>query len=388
MSMFKMFRRDNEPQEMALTITTETFVRVLLLVIGTIIILGALHKASHALLLIFVAFFLALALNAPVHWLAERLPGKRRGSRALATTISFTAVVIILAIFLASLVPPLVKQTRNFIDTAPNLARQVKSKDSEIGKFIRQHNLEGEVDKFANQLSDRLQHASGSAVSAISSVTSSVFSVLTILVLTFMMLVEAPRWHVFSRQLVPLRHRKRADRLSQDIYKVIKGYVNGQVLLAALAALLISPVLFLTHVSYPVALTFVVFICGLIPMVGHTIGAIVVSLVALFHSTSSAIIVLAYYILYQQIENYLVQPRLQASTTNMSPLLVFVSVVIGVSFGGIVGGLVAIPVGGSIKVVLLDYLRARKIVADVPVGEVATKPTPKIETVPTKSSTK
>jgi predicted PurR-regulated permease PerM len=120
--------------------------------------------------------------------------------------------------------------------------------------------------------------------------------------------------------------------------------------------------LFILHINYPVALMVVVFICCLIPMVGHTIGAIIVTLVALFHSLPSAIIILAYYILYQQIENYLVQPRLQANTTNMSPLLVFISVVVGVSFGGIVGGLVAIPVGGSIRVVLLDYLRTRKLV--------------------------
>jgi predicted PurR-regulated permease PerM len=132
---------------------------------------------------------------------------------------------------------------------------------------------------------------------------------------------------------------------------------------------MISPALFILHISYPVALMVVVFICGLIPMVGHTIGAIIVTTVALFHSTSSAIIILAYYILYQQIENYLIQPKIQANSTNMSPLLVFVSVVIGVSFGGLVGGLVAIPVGGSIRILLLDYLRSRNLIAAPEVKE-------------------
>src|SRR5206468_8231995 len=122
-------------------------------------------------------------------------------------------------------------------------------------------------------------------------------------------------------------------RLALDMYRVVKGFINGQVTLAALASVLIVPALFVLHISYPVALMVVVFVCGLIPMVGHTIGAIIITTVALFHSASSAVIILIYYILYQQLENYLIQPRIQANSTNMSPLLIFMAVVIGVSFG-------------------------------------------------------
>jgi predicted PurR-regulated permease PerM len=154
------------------------------------------------------------------------------------------------------------------------------------------------------------------------------------------------------------------NKLAEDMYKVVKGFVNGQVTLAALASLLILPALLLLHISYPIALLVIVFICGLIPMIGHTIGAIIVTVVALFHSTSSAIIILAYYILYQQLENYLIQPRIQANTTNMSPLLVFMSLVIGVSFGGLFGGLVAIPVAGCIRIAVLEYLYHQKLISD------------------------
>src|SRR5690606_34847208 len=108
--------------------------------------------------------------------------------------------------------------------------------------------------------------------------------------------------------------------------------------------------------GYPFALVVVVFICGLIPMVGHTIGAVLVSLVALFTSPVAALVVFVYYILYQQIENYAIQPKVQANSTDMSPLLVFSSVVIGVSFSGILGGLVAIPVAGCLRILVLDYL--------------------------------
>ena len=98
-------------------------------------------------------------------------------------------------------------------------------------------------------------------------------------------------------------------------------------------------------------------------MVGPTIGTAIVTLVALFHSPVSAVGILAYYITYQQIENYLIQPRLQANTTDMSPLLVFAAVIIGVSFSGLFGGLVAIPIAGCVRVLILDYLRTKNLIA-------------------------
>jgi predicted PurR-regulated permease PerM len=157
------------------------------------------------------------------------------------------------------------------------------------------------------------------------------------------------------------------------MYKVIKGFVNGQVILAALASVLILPAVLFLHIGYPIALFVIIFICGLIPMIGHTIGAIIVTLVALFHSTGSAIIILTYYIVYQQIENYLIQPRIQANTTNMSPLLVFMSVVIGVSFGGLFGGLVAIPAAGCLRIALLEFMRSRNIIDNARFEEVTTE---------------
>ena len=352
------FRNREHTEKLALTITTQTFFRVLILILGTIGILAALHKAAHALLLIFIAFFLALALNAPVHWVARHIPGKKKGNRALATTVSYLIVILLLGAFIASLVSPLVKQTQGFINSAPHLVRDLKGQDSGVGKVVRRYHLQNEVTKFSNQLSDRLKNVSGTALSAATHIGSSIFATLTILVLTFMMLVEGPSWLQFFRRLIPSRHREDADHIIGDMYRVVKGYVNGQVTLAAIAALFIVPALFILHISYPVALMVVVFVCGLIPMVGHSIGAIIVTTVALFHSPASAIIILAYYILYQQTENYLIQPRIQANSTNLSPLMVFMSVVIGVSFSGLLGGLVAIPIAGCLRVLFLYYLEA------------------------------
>jgi predicted PurR-regulated permease PerM len=359
------FGHKNKEGAVELTVSNPTVIRVLLLTIASFIFLAALQKASHALILIFTAFFLALALNGPVHWLAERIPGKRRGNRTLATSLSFFIIIALLIGFLASIVPPLIRQTSNFIDVAPGLVESVRSEDSGLGRFVRKYNLQDQTDKLSDELSDRLKNVSGTAVASFTKITSSIFSTLTILVLTFMLLIEGPSWLDFARRLIPDEKAAHYELIARDMYKVITGFVNGQVTLAALAATLILVPLFGFHVSYPIALMVIVFICGLIPLVGHTIGAIIVSTVALFHSPVSALGVLIYYITYQQIENYVLQPKIQANSTNMSPLLVFSSVIIGVNFGGLFGGLVAIPIAGCLKILVLDYLKTRKLIEPV-----------------------
>ncbi len=357
LSLFKSKKSD----EVEVTISNGAVIRVLILVLASFLLVLAVRKASHALTLIFVAFFLALAINTPVHYLAENLPGKRRGNRTLATTISFAIVVLLFAGFVASFAPPLIRQTSNFISVAPNLVEDVRSQDTYLGGFVRRHHLESQVDKIANQVSNSLNNVGGKAVTTLNRIASNVFSVLTVLVLTFMMLIEGPQWLEIGRRLVPEHREDHVSKLADEMYDVVKGYVNGQLLLAVLAALFISIPLFILGVSYPVALVVIVFICGLIPLVGHTIGAIIVSTIALFHSPLAAIIILTYYIGYQQIENYVIQPKLLAHKTNMSPLLVFSSVIIGVSFSGLLGGLVAIPIAGCLRILVLDYLTRKKL---------------------------
>jgi predicted PurR-regulated permease PerM len=372
--MFK-FRRPANGQEYTVTISNETFIRLAFLTLILIVLLLAIHRATHALLLIFVAFFLTLALNAPVYWLSKQIPGKRRGSRAVATTVSFLIVIVLLGLFLAGVVPPLVRQTNDLINAAPRLIRDLHNENSGIGRVIHKYHLQNEVNAFSNQLESRLKDLSGTAISSLSHILNSAFSVLVILALTFMMLVEGPRWIVFGRQLVPAHQKALTDDLAYKMYNVVRGFVNGQVLLAALASILITPAILLLGISYPAALIVVIFVCGLIPLVGHTIGAIIVTLVALFHSTSAAVIILIYYILYQQIENYIIQPRLQANTTKMSPLTVFMSLTIGVSFGGIFGGLLAIPIGGCIRIAFLEYLRSRNMINDQEFAKAVSKGT-------------
>lgn len=368
--MLGLFKTKNSAVE--ITVSNRTVIRVVLLVIAAAVVFGAVQKASHAITLIIISIFLTMAFNAPVQWLAQRMPGKWQGNRTLGIAFSFLVVILILGGFVASIAPPLAEQTGNFLEAAPSLIEDVRRDDSTLGKFVRDNNLEDQVDKISSQLSERLGSFTDSFVNAIARITSSFFAVLTVLVLTVMMLTEGHNWLDLGKRLTPTEHRPRVKRLSSDIYQVIKGYVNGQLFLASMAAVFILVPLLILDVGYPIALMVVVFTAGLIPMVGHYIGATIVTLVALFNSPVDAAVIFVYYIIYQQIENYILQPRIQSSSTNLSPLLVFVAVIIGVSFSGLLGGLLAIPVAGSLRVLVLDYLETRKLLSPAEAKEVAT----------------
>lgn len=352
----------SKQQTVEVTISNKTVLRVISMVLLAVLFVFAIRRAAGALVLIGTALFLALALNAPVHWISEHLPGKRRGSRKLATAISFFIVVAFLAAFLASIIPPLARQTSSFITAAPDLVNDLRNEDSPLGRFVQRYNLESQTDNISSYMSERVDDLGSGAVSSIGKFTSGLLGVVIVLVMTFMMLIEGPSWLKFGSQFITANGRPRARRLTNSMYRVIKGYVNGQVLLAAAAAIMMLVPLLIIGVSYPIALMVIVFICGLIPMVGHTIGAVILTVVALFHSFWAAIIILGYYILYQQIENYVIQPRVQANTTDLPPLMVFMSVLVGISFGGLLGGLVAIPVAGCARILILDYLETKGLI--------------------------
>lgn len=351
-----------DTREVEFTISNRTLIRAIVIILITIVLVEAIIKIETSILLLFMAFFLALALNAPVSWIARHLPGKVRGSRLIATTISYLIVVIALGLFGAYIIPPFVHQTAKFIAAAPNLVKDTQNQHTSLGQFVRLHHLQATVNEISKQISVRLKNIGGAAFSSIESIVKDIFALLAVLVLTFMMLVEGPRWQRILRDIfVPNKDERSLNRVAGEMYKVIKGYINGQVLLALIAAIMIGPALFIMHVSYPIALMVVVFICGLIPLFGHTIGAVILTIIALFHSVSAAIVVLIWYIIYINIENYLLQPKIQANTTNMSPLLVFAAVIIGINFGGIVGGLIAIPVAGVLRVLVIELLKHRNI---------------------------
>lgn len=344
-----------------ISISTETIVKSIALAVLSIVLLRLIGNITHQLTLIGVAAFLALALNPAVTWLTRRLKSR---SRPLATGVAYLTVLTLLSGFLFLVVPPLVRQTTDFIQDVPQTIRDLEDQDSALGRTVRRYNLDEELDNLGNDFGNRFGDVTGPVVSTASRVGGTLISIITVLVLTFMMLIEGPIW--FDRFLALQPADKRAHRklLAQRMYKVVTGYVNGQVLIAAIAAtfalvaLLIGNTVFNASVN-AVAMAGIIFIFGLIPMFGNILGATIVVLISLFSSSSLAIAMAVYFLIYQQIENATLQPYIQARSNQLTPLTVFIAALLGVGLGGILGALAAIPIAGCIRILLEDYLDKR-----------------------------
>ncbi|MGH7196427.1 MAG: AI-2E family transporter [Candidatus Saccharimonadales bacterium] len=349
-------------------VDTKTFVRFLLVASVFVGVVFLAWKLWPALMIIAVSFFLALALNAPVSALSRRLPGQ---SRIVATALSYLVVLSVLGVFIYIALPPIIDQTGRFINSLPGYVEEISQNRGTVSEFVNRYNLNeqlNEVVQGAQEQSARFAQGVGSSVvTGVTSVLTGFITLLTVLVLTFLMLVEGPRWkermwHVYTDQERLERHQ----RLIHNMYKVVTGFVNGQVIVATIAAsagmlaLLLLTQFFTVPVSAVIPLTGVILITSLIPMIGATIGATIITVVLLFNDVGAALVFLIYFIIYQQIENNLIQPVVQSRTVALSALSVFLAVIIGITLLGLVGGIVAIPVAGCTRVLILDYMEHRK----------------------------
>jgi predicted PurR-regulated permease PerM len=196
--------------------------------------------------------------------------------------------------------------------------------------------------------------------------------------LTFFMLLEGPTWVERLFALLPAQSEQRWRRVGYEIYRTVGGFVTGALLIALIAGISSSIVLSIAGVPYAIALGLLVALLDLIPLAGAAIATVVVGTIA-FLSGSWVVgtIVVAYFVIYQQVENHVLYPLVYSRTVQLSPLAILIAVLIGASLAGILGALAAIPVAGAIQVVLVDYLRHRKrIIEPVPSVEAAPPPEP------------
>jgi predicted PurR-regulated permease PerM len=189
-------------------------------------------------------------------------------------------------------------------------------------------------------------------------------SFFAVLVMAFMMLVEGPRWFELYFNSLSERKRVRQKKIATKMYKAVTGYVNGQVIIAAVAGMLAFLTLeiagqILNVPSNSVALGGIVFVFGIIPLFGNPIAATIVVLVSLLNSVTLAAIMAIYFVIYFFIENHTFQPYVQSRLNDLTPLMVFVAAIIGVAFGGILGAIVAIPTASAIKILAEDYYERR-----------------------------
>ncbi len=352
-----MFKRKEKSLEV--TISNRTIIRLLLWVLGTTLLVSFVRNAIHPITLIFVSFFLTLALNPAVHWVASKL---KSGSRVRATALAYLTVVIVLFGFLAMVLPPLVSQTTHFIGEVPDILREQTESPGVFGDMVRRYNLDDQVSQFASNWADDFSSISNGAVSLANRIVSNLISIVTVFVLTFMMLVDGPNLLNAFWKRYPSSRRKHDQMIAHKMYKVVTGYVNGQVLVAAIGAtiatiaLIIATSIFDVDGVNAIALGGIIFLFALIPTIGTILGSVIVVLFCLFASLPLAITMGIFFIVYQQIENVSIQPYIQSRSNELSPLIVFMSAILGIGFGGALGAFVAIPVAGCIKVLLEDYL--------------------------------
>jgi predicted PurR-regulated permease PerM len=342
--------------------------RTVLVVVGILVavfaLLQVLWLARNILAWIFIALFLALALNPAVDRVQKRV--KRRG---VATGIVYVATLAAIVAIGALFIPTLVDQVNDFARKVPDYLDDLSKGRGRLGFLQEKYHL---VDKARDAVQEggaaKLFGLSGTAVALAKGVVTVVVATLTIAFLTFFMLLEGPRWMERFYSLLNPAARRRWQAVGRDIYRTVGGYVTGNLLISLVAGTLTTIVLLITGVPYAVALGLIVAILDLIPLAGATIAAIIVGSVAFLHAVTAGIIVVVFFVIYQQVENHLIQPVVYGRTVQLSPLAVLISVLIGAELAGVLGALAAIPVAGTLQVIFLDWLRHRR--GEAPAGAV------------------
>ncbi len=346
------------------TVESRTVLRVIALVVAAVLTLGFISQVTQPLVLILISFFLALALNPAVSWIAHRLKSK---SRVRATGAAYVLVLAFLISFFSFVFPPLLKQTVDFIKSVPDTVQEIKQDDSSFSRFVYKYNLNEEVDQLSDDYANRFKDLGKPALSTAGKVGSTLVSAVTVMVLTFMMLVEGPAWLKSYFAALKPGHRKHHKILADRMYKVVVGYVNGQVFIAALGGFFASIALFISSQILDVninaiALGGIIALFALLPLIGTILGSIIVMLSCLFVSWPLALVMAIYFVVYQQIENVTIQPYVQSRSNTLTPLLVFVSAILGVGLGGVLGAFLSIPAAGCFKVIIDDYFERKQAV--------------------------
>jgi predicted PurR-regulated permease PerM len=345
-----------EDRERLVQFRPRTVLVVVGILVASAVVLEVVWIARHVISWIFIAVFLALALNPAVDRLQRRI--NRRG---LSTGIVYIAALVAIAGISLLFIPTLVNQVNDFAHKVPDYLDDITKGRGRLGFLQEKYHL---VDKARKALKEggasKLLGLSGTALAVAKGVVTAVVATVTIAFMTFFMLLEGPSWLERFYSLFKPAQRCRWERVGGEIYRTVGGYVTGNLLISLIAGGLTALVLWLTHVPYALALGLIVAILDLIPLAGATIAAIIVGAVAFLHGITAGIIVVVFFIVYQQVENHLLQPIVYGRTVQLSPLVVLISVLIGAELAGVLGALAAIPVAGSLQVVFLDWLSHRR----------------------------
>jgi predicted PurR-regulated permease PerM len=349
-----------------------TILSILWVLLAVGVILWVLWIARHVLTWVLISLFLALALNPFVEWLQRR--GVR--SRGFAAAIGYLVAAAAIAGIAYAFIPTLVDQVNNFAHKVPDYIDQLTKGRGRLGFLETKYHI---VEKVRHAVKSggvgKFTVGAAAALSVTKSVITIVAATVTIVFMTFFMVLEGPAWMERLYGLLPETSQPRWRRVGQDVYRAVGGYVTGNLLISVIAGAASGVVLFALGVPYAVALGLLVALLDLIPLAGATLAAIiVVSVGAITQGTTAAIVLAIFFIVYQQLENHFLQPVIYGRTVQLSPLVVLVAVLVGAALAGILGALAAIPVAGTIQVIVRDLLAHRRHLLIETVGPTAPEP--------------
>ncbi|MEV1286809.1 AI-2E family transporter [Micromonospora sp. NPDC049679] len=312
----------------------------------------AVRNAASMLVLIFVALFLAIGLNpAVVRLRSWGLP------RGLAVAIVALTVLSLLCGGLFALVPPLLTQSAEFIDHLPSYLEELR-RNKAVNDLVERYHLMDRVQSVANP--DIVGQALGGVFGGARLVFGTLFNVLTVLVLTIYFLAAFDRIKTIAYSLAPASRRQRVRLIGDEILAKVGAYMVGALAIALVAGLATFVFATIVDLRYPFALAIVVAVCDLIPQIGATLGAVIVSLVGFATSLPAGIACLVFFIIYQQVENYLIYPKVMRRSVEVSDVAAIVAALLGVALFGVIGALVAIPAVAAIQLIFREVVLPRQ----------------------------
>jgi predicted PurR-regulated permease PerM len=331
--------------------------RTILIVVAVALALYLIYLLRRPLTWIFIAAFLATALAGPVNVLQRRMP------RGLAVALVYTGLILIPIIVLSLLVPPIVTQGNKLADNLPAYARDVSDyveSNRTLHRLQTDFDITGKLEDQASKLPGKLGDAAGVLSDIGLGLVNSIFTGVTILILSVFLMGAGPRW---LEAWISRHEGEEAEwwrRLFRRIGNAVGNYVAGALLQATVAGVSSWIVLLILGVPFALPLAVIIFLLDLVPLVGATLGAIVVGIVTLFNDFPvDTIVWVIWAIIYQQIENNIIQPRIQSRAVQLEPLIVLISVLFGSTLFGVMGALLAIPVAAGIQITIREYLTLR-----------------------------
>jgi predicted PurR-regulated permease PerM len=301
------------------------------------------RNAASMLVLIFVAMFLAIGLNPAVTRLARwGLP--RPGAVAVVTLTGLAA----LAGGLYALVPPLVTRSAELVDNIPDYIQSLQRNET-INDLVQRYDILAKVQGAIN--ASTVGNTLGGVLGAAGLIFGTIFNVLTVLVLTIYFMAAFERIKRGAYRLVPETRRERVSLLTDEILTKVGAYMVGALAIAVLAGTSTWVLVMVLGLAYPFALAVVVAVLDLIPQIGATLGAVVVSLVGLADSLTAGIVCAVFFVIYQQVENYLIYPNVMRRSVKVSDVAALVAALLGAALFGVIGALAAIPMVAAVQLI-------------------------------------